>query len=282
MVRWRAAGSGPGAGGQALKLITWNVNGLRSVLKKGFLGWLAAARPDVLCLQEVRAAPAQLEEEFWHTHGYHAFWNPAACPGYSGVLTLCRREPGTVHLGIGREEFDVEGRVVRSEHAGFILYNVYFPSGQRGHDRVEFKLRFYAALLDLLDAERAAGRELVICGDFNTAHREIDLARPRENRKTSGFLPEERAWIDIYLAHGLVDIFRKLHPEEPGHYTWWSTVTRARERGVGWRLDYFLLSPGLVPAVQTSYILPEVAGSDHCPVVLELDAGQSQSLVPQP
>ncbi|HOG48473.1 MAG TPA: exodeoxyribonuclease III [Anaerolineae bacterium] len=253
-----------------MNLITWNVNGLRAALKKGFVDWLAAAQPDVVCLQEVRAAPEQLAGEPWRALGYQATWNPAARPGYSGVALLLRRPPLAVHAGLGDPEFDAEGRVLVAEYPGFTLLNSYFPSGQRDRGRVAFKLRFYAALLDLLDRLHAQGRQVVVCGDFNTAHRAIDLARPRENARTSGFLPEERAWIDIYLSHGLVDVFRALHPGEPGHYTWWSTVTRARARNVGWRLDYFLVSEGLLGAVRAAEILPLVAGSDHCPVLLEI------------
>ncbi len=253
-----------------MQIITWNVNGLRSALKKGFLPWLAEAKPDVLCLQEVRALPEQLSP-FWLAHGYEARFYPAERRGYSGVATLQREAPQAQRTGLGVPEFDAEGRVIASEYAAFTLYNVYFPSGQRDYGRVQFKLRFYAALLEVLDAEQARGRPVIVCGDYNTAHQEIDLARPRENRNTSGFMPEERAWVDTYLAHGLVDAFRRLHPDEPGHYTWWSSVTRARERNVGWRLDYFLVSESLLPAVRDARILADVTGSDHCPVLLELD-----------
>jgi exodeoxyribonuclease-3 len=254
-----------------VRIISWNVNGLRAVLRKGLLAWLAGAKPDVLCLQEIRTQPGQLASRFWLPHGYQAHFDAGERPGYSGVATFCLEPPLSVRIGIGRPEFDAEGRVLVMELPGFNLYNVYFPSGQRDRGRVEFKLRFYAALLEILDAELARGRQVVVCGDFNTAHQEIDLARPRENRQTSGFLPEERAWIDTYLAHGLVDVFRRLHPREPGHYSWWSLPTRARQRNVGWRLDYFLVSEGLVPRVTAAEILPEVTGSDHCPVALELD-----------
>ena len=265
-----------------MKLISWNVNGLRAALKKGFLAWLAVAKPDVLCLQETRAHPRQLASRFWLPHGYQAHFNPAERPGYSGVATLCQQAPLTVRAGMGRDEFDVEGRLLVAEYPRFSLYNVYFPSGQRDYGRVEFKLRFYAALLEVLDGELAQGRQVIVCGDFNTAHQEIDLARPRENLRTSGFLPEERAWIDTYLSHGLVDVFRRLHPGEPGHYTWWSLPTRARQRNVGWRLDYFLVSEGLLSQVSAARILPEVKGSDHCPVALELDLAPQAGCAPSP
>ncbi len=254
-----------------MKIVTWNVNGLRAALKKGFTAWLAAAQPDVVCLQEVRVAPAHLDGEPWRGLGYTAHWNAAERAGYSGVAILARRAPHVVQVGMDQPEFDVEGRLLVASYPGFTLLNAYFPSGQRDYGRVTFKLRFYAALLDVIDRLHAAGRAVVVCGDFNTAHRAIDLARPRENVRTSGFLPEERAWVDIYLDHGLVDVFRALHPGEPGHYTWWSTVTRARERNVGWRLDYFLVSEPLLPAVHAAEVLPQVTGSDHCPVLLEIE-----------
>ncbi len=255
-----------------MKLISWNVNGLRAALAKGFLAWLAEAAPDILCLQEVRARPAQLGGEPWLPLGYRAAWHAAERAGYSGVLTLARTAPLAVRAGLGEPEFDVEGRLLAAGYPGFTLLNAYVPSGRRDHSRVEFKLRFYAALLALVDRLHAAGRSVILCGDLNTAHHEIDLARPRANQHTSGFLPGERAWLDTYLAHGLVDAFRALHPEEPGHYTWWSTVTGGRARNVGWRLDYFLVSAGLMPAVRAAEILPQVAGSDHCPVLLDVDA----------
>lgn len=253
-----------------MRIATWNVNGLRAALKKGLMVWLAAEQPDVLCLQETRVQPEQLDGEPWRELGYRAFWHAGSRPGYAGVATLTRLAPLAVCTGLGLDEFDAEGRVVVADYPNLRLYNVYFPSGQRDYGRVEFKLRFYAALLPLLLANQASGRPLVLCGDFNTAHTELDLARPRENRKTSGFLPEERAWVDKYLSHGLVDIFRHLHPGEGGHYTWWSTPTFARERNIGWRLDYFLLTPDLLSSVRACRIQPEVVGSDHCPVVLEL------------
>ncbi len=250
-----------------MKLITWNVNGLRAVLKKGFVDWLAEAEPDVLCLQETRMHPSQRKEAFWHPLGYHAYWHTAERPGYSGVGLLSRRELA-VRQGLGIPEFDVEGRTLVADLGDFILFNAYFPNGGRDLSRIPYKLDFYAALLAEVDRLHAEGRAVVICGDFNTAHREIDLAHPRENSEHTGFRPEERAWVDTYLAHGLVDVFRTLHPDEPGHYTWWSMVTRARERNVGWRIDYFLVSEALMPRVEAAYHLPDVMGSDHCPVAL--------------
>jgi len=252
-----------------MRIITWNVNGLRAVLKKGFTDWLADTQPDILCLQETRVDPGQLDA-FWRPLGYHACWHAGRRPGYSGVGLLSRREL-PVRAGLGIPEFDAEGRTLIADLGDFVLFNAYFPNGSRDLSRIPYKLAFYAALLEEVDRLQAAGRPVVIGGDFNTAHQEIDLAHPRENREHTGFRPEERAWVDTYLAHGLVDAFRSLHPAEPGHYTWWSMVTHARERNVGWRIDYFLVSAGLMPRVGAAYHLPDVMGSDHCPVALEIE-----------
>jgi exodeoxyribonuclease-3 len=179
-----------------------------------------------------------------------------------------------VETGFGVDEFDVEGRVIRADYPGFKLFNVYFPNGRRDQERVDYKLRFYARLLDALDALHAQGERLIVCGDYNTAHQPIDLARPKQNQKTSGFLPEEREWIDRYLEHGFVDTFRALHPDEAERYTWWMYMRNARERNIGWRIDYFMVSESLMPAVTGADILHDVTGSDHCPVTLELDETQ--------
>lgn len=254
-----------------MKLISWNVNGIRAVTRKGFLDWLARESPDILCVQETKAQPDQLTPELRRPSGHHAYWHSARRKGYSGVATFSKTEPLRVEAGFGIEEFDVEGRVLMTEHPDFKLFNVYFPNGKRNHERLDYKLRFYAAFLDHCDALLAQGERLIVCGDVNTAHREIDLARPKQNEKTSGFLPEEREWIDRYLAHGFVDAFRAFHPDEPEQYTWWSYITNARARNVGWRIDYHLVSENLVPAVTGASILPGVTGSDHCPITLELD-----------
>ena len=254
-----------------MKLISWNVNGIRAVAKRGFDEWLAAASPDVLCLQETRAQPDQLAAKLRQPAGYQAWWNSAERKGYSGVATLAKTEPLSIQSGFGVDEFDVEGRVLMTGHPGFKLFNVYFPNGGRKLERLDFKLRFYGAFLEHCDALHAQGERLIICGDYNTAHEPIDLARPKENQKTSGFLPGEREWIDRYLAHGFVDAYRTLHPEETDRYTWWMYMRNARERNIGWRIDYFLVSEALMPAVVEASILSDVMGSDHCPIVLELD-----------
>jgi exodeoxyribonuclease III len=255
-----------------MRIITWNVNGLRAALRKGLRDWITSQAPDVLCLQEVKARADQLPEDQREFNGYRSVWNAAQRPGYSGVLTLLRGEDdgGQPGLGLGLERFDVEGRVIRTRHPGFLLFNVYFPSGQRGHDRVEYKLDFYAALLEICDALHEAGERIVVAGDFNTAHQPIDLSRPVANQRTSGFLPEERAWVQRFLDRGFVDAFRALYPERAA-YTWWTYRAGARGRNVGWRLDYYLVSQALLPRVRDVVIHDEVPGSDHCPVSLLLD-----------
>lgn len=255
-----------------MKLTTWNVNGLRAALGKGLLSWVQDYAPDVLCLQEIKAKPEQLADSHLQELE-NAFaqltWNPATRPGYSGVATLARTPPLETRLGLGTPEFDSEGRLIASRYPGFLLYNLYFPHGQHDHARVPFKLDFYAHLLAQCDALHAQGENIILCGDFNTAHREIDLRHPKENQNTSGFLPEERIWIDHYLAHGFVDVYRLLYPERV-EYTWWTYRLNARSRNVGWRLDYFLISQSLVDRVKDVIIHTEVPGSDHCPVTLIL------------
>jgi len=252
-----------------MRIISWNVNGIRAVERKGFLDWLAEEGPDLFCGQETKAQPEQLSEKLRQPAGYHAYWHSAERKGYSGVVTFSR-QPLAAQSGFNLAEFDAEGRVLISEHDGFTLLNCYMPNGGQGPERLDYKLRFYDVLLDYCDEHHAAGKGVVICGDVNTAHKPIDLARPKENETVSGFLPEERAWLDKFLAHGLVDAFRAFHPE-PEQYTWWSYRTRARARNVGWRLDYFLVSEGLMPRVQDCSIMADVMGSDHCPIALDLE-----------
>jgi exodeoxyribonuclease III len=256
-----------------MKLTTWNVNGLRAALGKDLLSWVQAQTPDVLCLQEIKARPEQLDAA--HKQGLeaaylHITWNPAERPGYSGVVTLASAAPLETRLGLGAEQFDREGRVVRSRFPNFLLFNLYFPNGQRDHSRVPFKLDFYARLLEACDALHARGENIILCGDFNTCHQEIDLRHPKENENSTGFLPEERVWIDHYLDHGFVDIYRRLYPERV-QYTWWTYRLNARAKNVGWRLDYFLVSEKLVSQVQDVVIHDEVLGSDHCPVTLVMN-----------
>lgn len=253
-----------------MKITTWNVNGLRAAFGKGMLDWVQLHSPDILCLQEIKVRPEQLTEEQRFLPGYYAIWNPALRPGYSGVATWMRDKPLEETLGLGDPYFDVEGRVIRTRHPGFLLYNIYFPNGQRGQERVDYKLQFYARLLEICDRLHAAGESIVIAGDFNTAHKPIDLKNPEENENTSGFLPEERAWIDRYIEHGFVDAYRFLYPERV-QYTWWTYRFGARRRGIGWRLDYFLISKALLPRLRDVMIHDDVPGSDHCPVTLWIE-----------
>lgn len=259
------------AGKVNVRITTWNVNGLRAALEKGIWTWVENESPDVLCLQEIKVRPEQIADNYLlRFNQENVYWNPAVRPGYSGVATFTKHSPVSVDFGIGTQAFDQEGRVIRAKFPGFVLFNVYFPSGQRGQDRVDFKLDFYAHLLEILDQAHHSGEKMIICGDFNTAHSEIDLRHPKANKNTSGFLPEERAWIDTYLTHGFVDIYRSLYPERV-EYTWWTYLMKAREHNVGWRLDYFLISEALVPAVRDVIIHGDVPGSDHCPVTLVID-----------
>jgi exodeoxyribonuclease-3 len=252
-----------------LRLLSWNVNGLRAAHKKGFLDWLLGERPDVLCLQETKAAPDQLPAELIDVPGYRAHFVAAERKGYSGVATYTRLEPGGIADGFGVKKFDVEGRTQAADFGDFLLFNVYFPNGKASAERLRYKMAFYRAFLKYVDKLKEAGERIVICGDVNTAHKEIDLARPKENAKVSGFLPEERAWIDKLVARGFVDTFRMFH-DEPEQYTWWDLKTRARERNVGWRIDYFFVSENFTGNVKKAFILPEVTGSDHCPIGLEV------------
>ncbi len=252
-----------------VKILCWNVNGLRSVLKKGFLDWVKKESPDILCLQEIKVQVAQLPPELRYAAGYEAFWNPAERPGYSGVAVYTKQKPVSVKTSFGVGRFDDEGRHLEIEYKDFTLFNIYFPNGKRDDGRLKYKLDYYEELLKYLLKLKKKGKNLVICGDYNTAHKEIDLARPRENQKISGFLPEERAWMDRLEGAGFIDTFRVFN-QDPGQYTWWDVISRARERNVGWRIDYHFISEGLKPHLKDAFILPEVMGSDHCPVGIQL------------
>ena len=249
-----------------MRLMSWNVNGIRAALKKGFLDFVAQARPDVLCLQETRALPEQVGLE---VAGYRAFWNPAEKKGYSGTLTLSRAEPLSVRRGLGDPAHDSEGRVLTLEYPDFFLVNVYTPNAQRALTRLAYRTQewdpAFLAYLQRLEREKPA----VLCGDLNVAHKEIDLANPKSNVNNAGFTPQERASFDRLMAAGFVDTFRAF-TREGGHYTWWSQMGRAREKNVGWRIDYFCVSAPLRPRLKRAEIRPDVQGSDHCPIGLEL------------
>jgi len=255
-----------------IRLLSWNVNGVRAAAKKGFLDWLNKDKPDILCLQETKARPDQIDDELKDPAGYHAYWNYPEKRGYAGVATFTQEKPAAVRYDLGKSSLDLEGRVIVGEYPAFTLCNVYFPNGGAGNKRVPYKLDFYEVFLKYADDLVKAGRKLVICGDVNTAHKEIDLARPKENVKNTGFLPEERAWIDKLVAHGYVDTFRHFH-SEPGQYSYWDMKTGARARNVGWRIDYFFVSENLLPMLSSAFIMNEVMGSDHCPVGITLKTG---------
>ncbi len=257
-----------------MKITTWNVNGYRAVLKKGFRETVGLLDPDILCLQEIKVKTEQLAPEEREIPDYTALWNPAERPGYSGVALFVKEQELKNHFGLGIDEFDVEGRVINVDIGNISLFNIYFPNGQRGKDRVDFKLRFYEELLTQCNKLHKQGRQIIITGDFNTAHNEIDLANPKENSETSGFLPEERAWIDKFLDNGFVDAFRMIYPEKV-QYTWWAYRVNARARGIGWRLDYYLVSNNLMASVKDVIIHDEIMGSDHCPVSLVLTAARN-------
>jgi exodeoxyribonuclease-3 len=250
----------------SLKIISWNVNGLRSAEKKGFWGKIKELDPDIVCLQEIKAKPEQLSLAMRKPEGWYAYFFPAQRPGYSGVAVYSKKQPLKVHYGLGDDRFDAEGRVLVLVFAEFVLVNAYFPNGGRDDERLKFKLDFCEVIQEFL---LGFSQPVFLGGDINTAHQERDLARPRENVKNSGFLPVERAWLDRFIAAGFVDSFRVFHTEGE-NYSWWDMKTRARERNVGWRIDYFFVSAGCEKYLQDAFILPEVMGSDHCPVGIEV------------
>jgi len=253
-----------------MKIVSWNVNGIRAAIKKGFLNYLNNESPDILCLQEVKAESQQVASFLDDLSDYHVVWNAASSrKGYSGVATFSKEKPYSSKIGLGIPRFDREGRVVVSEFKEFTLFNVYFPNGQKDDERLKFKLDFYDDFLSICNSLRKKGKSIIVCGDFNTAHKKIDLAHPEANEKYSGFLPIERDWMDRWVDHGYVDTFR-LFNKNPEFYSWWSYRRHARENNIGWRLDYHFVSSNLLADVKASYIQSEILGSDHCPVVMEI------------
>ncbi len=252
-----------------MRLISWNVNGIRSVHKKGFVEWFTRASPDILCLQETRAAEEQFPEDVKNLPQQQLTSSAAEKKGYSGVATWSRQKILDTKK-LGQRVFDDEGRTLIHELNDFYLLNCYFPNGQRDHNRVPFKLQYCQNIQKKVTQLRQK-KPVIITGDFNTAHQAIDLANPVSNKNTTGFLAVEREWLNTFAASGMVDIFRHLHPHKSGDYTWWSNRPGCRERNVGWRIDYFFISPELVPAVSSANILYQVTGSDHCPIELTLN-----------
>jgi len=251
-------------------LTSWNVNGIRAAHRKGFLSWLEQASPDILGIQETKCHPDQLDDELRNPPGYHTYWAYAEKKGYSGVALYSKQEPKQVTIGLGIHEFDREGRTIVAEYDDFVFITAYFPNGSRDHHRVPYKMQYKADFLAFCNKLQEAGKSVIFCGDVNTSHQEIDLARPRQNKNSTGFLTEERAWIDEVVDQGYIDTFRWLYPDRTGAYSWWSYIGGARSRNVGWRLDYFFTSPGLKPRIADAVIHSDVLGSDHCPVSLTL------------
>ena len=254
-----------------MRLVCWNVNGIRAAYRKGLLDWIRKDSSDIICLQETKASREQLPVELNDIPGYESYFTSAEeRTGYSGVALYSRVHPEKVECGIGIDRFDREGRTMIAQFPDFVLCNIYFPNGKASPERLRYKMEYYEEFLRYVNRLRSEDRSVVICGDINTAHREIDIARPKDNLKRSGFLPEERAWMDRLVASGFVDTFRAQHPDEV-KWSWWDQKTRARERNVGWRIDYFFVSADLMPRVSSSFIEDQVTGSDHCPVGIELD-----------
>jgi len=253
-----------------MKILSWNVNGIRAVQKKGFLPWLERETPDVLCLQEIKARPEQLEPALREIPGYHAVFTPAKRPGYSGTAIFTRKEPDEVWRGIGDPQFDDEGRVTAVRFGDLHILSAYYPNSREEGSRLDFKVEFCAKMLKLMKKHAAKGQDVVLTGDYNIAHQEIDLARPDENHESPGFFPRERQAMTDFLAAGFHDVYREENPTRTGAYTWWSYRSGARERNVGWRIDYANVNARLRPRVKKTWLLPDVEGSDHCPVGIDL------------
>lgn len=258
------------------RILSWNVNGIRAITGKEVLTgkkfphFLISDSPDICCLQETKMDAKSLPPEIGRIPHYFFYLNPAEKKGYSGVGMYVQKEPDEVIFGLGIQEFDSEGRTIIARYPEFTLYNIYFPNGGSSGERLSYKLRFYDAFLEYIKERDASGEKIIICGDFNTAHQQIDLARPKENERVSGFLPIEREWLDRLTTEGFYDTFR-IFEEGGGHYTWWDYKTRARQRNVGWRIDYFFVNERMREKVLSSTIRSDIFGSDHCPVELVID-----------
>lgn len=255
-----------------MNIISWNVNGIRAWHKKGKLEWLLQESPDIFCIQETKAEFEQIPKELQQIDGYHAYFDHSkGRKGYSGVAIYTKIEPKKIEYGVNIADLDQEGRFISLFFDNFVLINTYFPNGGGGPIRLEFKLKYYDAFLDYVDDLVKKGHSVVFCGDVNTAHKEIDLARPKENVGNTGFLPIERAWVDKVVEHGFIDTFRMINGEVKDKYSYWDMKTFARDRNVGWRIDYFFVSSDLKDRVKKAYIMDEVLGSDHCPIALEIN-----------
>jgi exodeoxyribonuclease-3 len=254
-----------------MKIISWNVNGLRANVKKGGFDWLMAQNADIFCMQEIKAEADQLPPEVRAPKGYHAFFESSKTrKGYSGVAIYSKVEPLKVEFSVGNPELDQEGRMITAFYEDFVFINCYFPNGGGGPERLAYKLKFYDAFLEYINKLKKKGHEVIFCGDINTAHTEIDLARPKENVDNTGFLPIERAWLDKVVKNNYFDVFRSLNPEKKEAYTYWDMKTFARDRNVGWRIDYFFVTKGILEKVKEVIIHNDILGSDHCPLSIKL------------
>ena len=253
-----------------MKILTYNVNGIRAALRKDFALWLKDTNTDIVCLQEIKANPEQFDESIFTDLGYHCFWNPAEKKGYSGVAILTKTKPKHVEYGCGISEIDFEGRILRADFDNFSLMSVYFPSGSSGDIRQAFKMKFLSQFQNYSNELKKDFPKLIISGDYNICHRAIDIHNPQRNKNTSGFLPEEREWLSGFIASGFIDSFRHLNPE-PHNYSWWSYRANARAKNLGWRIDYNMISENLLPNLSRSAILSQAVHSDHCPVLVEMD-----------
>jgi exodeoxyribonuclease-3 len=251
-----------------MNIYSWNVNGIRAIQKKGFINWINLESPDILCIQETKSQKEQLDKELLEINGYNSYFFSAKKKGYSGVAVYTKIEPKEVR-NLGIDEFDFEGRYIELEYDAFVLINCYFPNSQKEGKRLDYKLKFNEAIKNRCNELVGFGKNIVLCGDFNVAHKEIDLKNPKSNEKNPGFLPEEREWIDAFLMEGYIDTFRYFYPQEE-KYTWWSYKFKSRERNIGWRIDYHIVNKGFLNNIEESLILNEVMGSDHCPIVLRL------------
>ncbi|MDD4363802.1 MAG: exodeoxyribonuclease III [Atribacterota bacterium] len=253
-----------------MKILSWNVNGLRAIYKKNYLEWLNQEQADIYCIQETKSHKEQLPDKLIDIPDYDSYFAQAERKGYSGTAIWSKIKPINVDYQLGLPRFDTEGRLIQAEYSEFTLFNVYFPNGKASKERLKFKMDYYETFLKKMDDLLRQDKKIIICGDVNTAHQEIDLARPKENEKVSGFLPIEREWIDRLLKLGFIDTFRHFN-NEPGHYSWWDYKTKARERNVGWRIDYFYISENLKNNLKSAFIQSDVDGSDHCPIGIELE-----------
>ena len=252
-----------------MKIITYNLNGIRAAMSKGLIDWISQVSPDVLCVQEIKANPDQVGDFEFEELGYHHYWYPAQKKGYSGVAIFTKQKPKHIEYGCGIKEYDDEGRILRIDFEEFSVMSVYHPSGSSGDLRQAFKMEWLGAFLNYINQLKATYPKLVICGDFNICHKAIDIHNPKSNANTSGFLPEEREWMEQFINSGFVDSFRHFN-QEPHQYSWWSYRAGSRAKNLGWRIDYNFVTDNLKNRISRSVILPSAIHSDHCPVLLEM------------